>query len=136
VLFLLTDAEEAGLLGARSFTIEETPLMKTVSVVLNLESRGNSGAANLFETGPGSSWMVRLYGRAVPAPYGSSLGSAIYDLMPNNTDFSVFRAKGKSGLNFANIGGLPAYHTALDTPARADLRTIQHHGVNTQALLR
>lgn len=46
VIFLLTDGEEAGLLGAAAFT-EQHPWAKEVGLVLNFEARGTSGPSFL-----------------------------------------------------------------------------------------
>ena len=42
VVFLITDGEEAGLLGARSFFADD-PLAGRIAAVLNMESRGGGG---------------------------------------------------------------------------------------------
>ena len=44
VIFLFTDGEERGLLGARAF-VDSHPWAEDVGVVLNLEARGNTGPA-------------------------------------------------------------------------------------------
>src|SRR6266849_6361259 len=49
LLFLFTDGEEAGLLGAQAF-IAENPSAKEVGLVLNFEGRGDSGPSLMFET--------------------------------------------------------------------------------------
>lgn len=49
VMFLFTDAEETGLLGARAF-LAEHPWAKEFEVALNFEGRGNGGPVIMFET--------------------------------------------------------------------------------------
>lgn len=67
VIFLATDAEEAGLWGARAF-VDRHPWREQVRAALNLEARGTSGPAWMFRTNPGSGWLVRAgRGRAVSA---------------------------------------------------------------------
>ena len=44
LIFLFTDGEEAGLLGAKAF-VDEHPWAKDVRLVLNFDARGNSGSA-------------------------------------------------------------------------------------------
>ncbi|MEY2578989.1 MAG: hypothetical protein QOI49_1813 [Verrucomicrobiota bacterium] len=51
VLFLFTDGEETGLLGARAF-VTEHPWAKQVEIALNFEARGNGGPSVMFETSP------------------------------------------------------------------------------------
>ncbi|HEU4522050.1 MAG TPA: M20/M25/M40 family metallo-hydrolase, partial [Thermoanaerobaculia bacterium] len=48
IAFLVTDGEEAGLLGAEAFV--QSPLAKNVRAVVNVEYRGTSGPSFLFET--------------------------------------------------------------------------------------
>ena len=48
VIFLVTDGEEVGLLGARAF-LANHPWRSDVGVVVNVESRGNRGPAILFQ---------------------------------------------------------------------------------------
>ncbi len=135
IIFLFTDAEEFGLLGAHAF-LEGHPWRKRARLVVNLEARGTTGPAILFQTGPANGRVVREFIQASPSPVGSSLSNAVYAFLPNDTDFTLFREAGYSGLNFANIGEVTAYHTALDNVERADPRSLQHHGSHVLALAR
>ncbi len=127
VIVLLTDAEELGLLGARAFA-EQHPWMADVGLVLNFEARGNRGMSTMFETATPWGLLIRGLRDAAPYPWASSLSAEVYRRMPNDTDFSVLRDAGIPGMNFSFIGGFSAYHTALDTPAALDVRSLQHHG--------
>jgi acetylornithine deacetylase/succinyl-diaminopimelate desuccinylase-like protein len=49
VVFLLDDAEEEGLLGAKAFATQH-PAAAQVGVVVNLEARGSGGPSLMFET--------------------------------------------------------------------------------------
>ena len=51
----------------------------------------------------------------------NSLYYFIYKLLPNDTDFTVFKAAGYEGLNFALIGDVERYHTPQDDFAHLDL---------------
>ena len=82
--------------------------------------------ANLFETGPATEWSLRLFGAAVSRPMSNSLYYFVYKLLPNDTDFTVFKASGFEGLNFALIGNVERYHTPQDKLANLDLRSLQH----------
>jgi hypothetical protein len=125
--FLFTDGEELGLLGAEVFAATPDALER-VAVVLNFEGRGNGGPVVLFETGRDDAAWVGVYAEAVPWPQASSLGPTLYERLPNDTDFSVFKRRGLPGLNFAFIGGGSAYHRPWDRPRNLDARTLQHHG--------
>src|SRR5439155_3250634 len=48
VRFLITDGEEAGLLGAEGF-VADPNLTRGVAAVINVENRGTSGPSFLFE---------------------------------------------------------------------------------------
>ncbi len=132
LIFLFSDAEETGLIGAAAFA-ERHRWMKDVRAVVDFEGRGNQGPSALFETGPGSGQMVKAYMSSIKYHRANSLTAAAYDLLPNDTDFTVFRRMAMPGLNFALFHGLPFYHTALDNPANIDLRSVQHQGDNIMA---
>jgi Peptidase family M28 len=135
VEFLITDGEEAGLLGAEAFVADES-LSREVAAVINIEMRGTHGASNMFETSRGNRWLIRHLGGALERPQASSFFYAIYTLLPNDTDVTVFKRAGKAAVNFAAIRGVNWYHTPLDDLAHASPRTLQHHGDNVLATLR
>ncbi|MGI4873505.1 MAG: M20/M25/M40 family metallo-hydrolase [Janthinobacterium lividum] len=129
VRWVFTDGEEAGLLGTRAYAADTARLRREVGVVLNFEGRGNAGPSSLFEVSPGNGWVVGEFVKAgVSAPLGSSLYYEIYRHLPNDTDFTPFRAVGLPGLNFAFTGGYSFYHSPVDTPDRLDAGSLQHHG--------
>ena len=135
VMFLFSDGEENGSLGANAF-VQEHPAARQVGVVLNFEARGNSGPAVMFETSDENGWLVSEFARAAPLPVAQSLSYEIYKLLPNDTDLTVFKQANASGLNFAYVEGLSHYHTPLDNPGEVDARSIQHEGSNALALAR
>jgi Peptidase family M28 len=129
IVLLVTDGEEAGLLGAQLFTREHR-LAKRVKAAVNMDTRGVSGPSLMFETGSANAWLMRLYGRASLEPITNSLCYVIYKSLPNNTDFTVFKEAGYQGLNFAFIGDVAYYHTPLDNWENSSATTMQHHGAN------
>ncbi|HEX2121351.1 MAG TPA: M28 family peptidase, partial [Thermoanaerobaculia bacterium] len=62
LLFLITDGEEAGLLGAEAFLADET-LAREVGVVVNVEARGTRGLSNMFETSRRNRWLIHHLSR-------------------------------------------------------------------------
>ncbi|GAA2619764.1 M28 family peptidase [Paractinoplanes durhamensis] len=134
VVLVLTDAEEACLCGAKAF-VDQNPLAKDGGVVLNLEARGSSGPAIMFETAANNRRLVDIYGGA-PKPVGTSFGVEIYRLLPNDTDFTAFREAGFTGLNSAYIDGAAVYHAPTDVPSAMDIDSLQHHGDNALAVTR
>jgi len=135
LIVLFTDGEEAGLLGAEAFS-NSHPWMKDVGLVLNFEARGNKGASLLFETSTNNRAVVEAVARATPFPTASSLFYALYQLLPNDTDFTVFRQYGIPGLNFAFGENLEAYHSRLDTAGKLNTASLQHHGSYALSLAR
>ncbi|HEX4523293.1 MAG TPA: M20/M25/M40 family metallo-hydrolase [Casimicrobiaceae bacterium] len=127
VIFLLTDGEETGLRGARAFA-DHHPLMRRVGVVVNFDARGASGASMMFETGPGNARLMNLFARAVARPSASSVNYEVYKLLPNDTDFSVYRKLGLSGFNFGFINSAALYHSVRDNLQFIDRRSLQHTG--------
>jgi hypothetical protein len=134
VVLLLTDGEEKGMLGALLF-VQQHPLSKRVKAAVNLEARGTSGPSLMFETGTANAWLMRLYGSASARPFTNSLYYLVYKQLPNDTDFSVFKAAAYQGFNFAFIGHVGHYHTPLDSVANASASSIQHQGDNALAAL-
>ena len=129
VIFLLDEGEEAGLLGARAF-VDSHPWAKDVRAAVNLDARGTSGPSVMFETGGANDWAVRLYARHAARPAASSIFYTVYRQLPNDTDFTVFKASGYEGLNFAFIGDEVHYHTPLDNSANVTPASLQHQGEN------
>lgn len=132
VAILIDDGEELGLLGAEGFVQG----MPSIGAVVNLEARGTSGPSYLFETSANNRWFLGPVARSLPIPVTTSLFASIYDRLPNDTDLTVFKREGMTGVNFAPIGNVNAYHTPNDDIAHVDLRTLQHEGDNALAALR
>jgi len=130
VVVLLSDAEEAGLLGSVAFFAARDPLGPgaPIAAALNFEARGHTGPVLMFETAPDSGWLVREMAAACPHARASSLFDAVARFVPNATDFALARARGVPGLNFAYIEGIDHYHSSLDSRANVDPDSVQHHG--------
>src|ERR1044071_5701727 len=127
ILFLFTDGEEPGLLGATG-VVAKNPLARNVGVVLNFDARGSRGPVILFETSDQNAWLIDNVSKAASHPVANSLSYEIYKRLRNDTDFSVFKHAGYPGLNFAFIDGLVNYHTAGDNLQNLDRGSLQHHG--------
>ena len=134
IVLLISDGEEAGLLGALLF-VREHPLSKQVKAAVNLDARGTSGPSLMFETGTANSWLMNLYGSAIARPITNSLYYLVYKQLQNDTDFTAFKGAGYQGFNFAFIGNVGRYHTPLDNAANASSSSIQHQGDNALSAL-
>jgi Peptidase family M28 len=134
IIILIDDGEESGLLGAHVF-VTQSPWAKDVRAAVNLEARGTSGPSMMFETGSANYWAVKLYSQYASRPATSSIFYTTYKQLPNDTDFTVFKAAGYQGVNFAYIGDVNHYHTPLDNFKNADPRSLQHHGENAMPMI-
>jgi Peptidase family M28 len=132
IVLLLTDGEEAGLLGASLF-VRDPLLSKQVLAAVNLEARGTSGPSLMFETGTANRWLMHLYGSNIARPVANSLYYMVYKHLPEDTDFTVFKTAAYQGFNFAYIGDVGRYHTPLDSAGNADVGSIQQQGDNALA---
>ncbi len=129
LIVLITDAEEIGLMGAKAF-VDFHPMLEEVGLLINLEARGNYGVSMSFEMNPENGWIVQEFAKAAPYPFASSMAYEVYKIMPNDTDFSMFRDTKISGINSATVEGLVHYHSMTDTPENISLDLVQHHGSN------
>ena len=134
ITFLVTDGEEAGLLGAEAFVADEA-LSRDAAVFVNVENRGTRGLSNMFETSRGNRWLIRHLARGLDRPQATSFFYTVYNYLPNDTDVTVFKRAGKAAVNFAAIEGVNWYHTPFDDLAHASPRTLQHHGDNALGTL-
>jgi len=129
VIFLLNEGEEAGRLGAHVF-VDSDPWAKEVRAAVNIDNRGTSGPSVMFETGSANAWALELYAEHTTYPSASSISYTVYKLLPNETDFTVYKAAGYQGLNFGFIGDVAHYHTPQDNFENASPASIQHSGDN------
>ena len=135
IIFLMTDGEEVGLLGAHAF-FESDPLRQRTGLVVNLEARGDSGRTLMFQTGANNRPLIEAYRRNVAAPASDALMVTIYKQMPNDTDLTAALERDYAGMNFAFVGHQMAYHTPLSTPESLNRRSVQHMGAQILPLLR
>jgi len=127
VMVVITDGEEAGLLGARAFFADD-PLAARAGFILNLESRGGGGRASMFETGAANGRAIDVFRRTAVRPQANSLTEFVYKLLPNDTDYTVARKRGLPGFNYAFIGRQFDYHSPSSTIAALDQGSVQHIG--------
>lgn len=135
VELVITDGEEAGLLGAEGF-VADHDAPRGVVAVINTEARGTSGRSFMFETSRNNRWLIPIVAKALPRPATSSLYFNIYELLPNDTDMTVFKRAGIAGVNFANIGQVVHYHTPLDSLENLSLPLLQDDGDHVLAMTR
>ncbi|MCX6371552.1 MAG: M20/M25/M40 family metallo-hydrolase, partial [Actinobacteria bacterium] len=135
IIFLFTDGEERGLLGARAFLREE-PWAYGVGVVLNFDSPGSSSPVLMYETSAGNGLLVREFVAAAPRPHTSSLMFEVSRRLPIASDFRPFVAAGVPGMSFGALDGPAFDHTAYDSLESFHARSLQHEGDTALALAR
>jgi len=134
VVLVATDGEEVGLLGAHAFATGHAGDAERGAVVLNLDARGTSGPAIMFQTGPGNARAVA--GLRSRPPVATSLSAAVYEVLPNDTDFTEFRQAGFGGLNFALVGQSARYDNPTDSVASFQPASLQDLGATVLAAVR
>ena len=136
LVILFTDGEEPGLLGAAGYVADHPDLAAHVGLIVNLEARGSSGPAMMFETSDQNGLLIPALARAAPYPMASSLMYSIYKLLPNDTDLSELKTTGVAAYNFAFIETFQNYHSSHDTRENLDARSVQQMGANVLGLAR
>ena len=126
IKILFTDGEECGLLGAKE-AVKEDEIFEGVNYVINIEARGTSGPAIMFETSKNNSAVMDLYDSSI-SPFSYSITPEIYRVLPNGTDFTVFLEKNLNGINISVLDGLEHYHTPNDNPENLSDKSMQHYG--------
>jgi hypothetical protein len=132
---IVTDGEEVGLMGARA-AVTDPEVAVRVKSVLNFDGTGAARPAFMFQAGPGRAAPFDAWASSAERPRGASFAVEIYRRLPNDTDFTVFRAFGAAGLDFAPLGDSYAYHTDRDVPSRLDPGVIHDEIANTVATVR
>src|SRR5215211_7534238 len=121
-------------IGAQAFVIDDR-LDPRRNVVLNLEARGTSGPALMFQSSSENASVIPALA-SVQRPITSSGWEACYQVLPGDTDLSVFRNAGFAGMNFAFFDGSARYHTPEDSPTNFDHASLQHMGSTVLATAR
>src|SRR5215213_5378064 len=121
-------------IGAQAF-VRDDRLDPRRNVVLNLEARGTSGPALMFQSSSENASVIPALA-SVQRPITSSGWEACYQVLPGDTDLSVFRNAGFAGMNFAFFDGSARYHTPEDSPTNFDHASLQHMGSTVLATAR
>lgn len=132
IIFLFTDDEESGLIGAQAF-IAHHPWAKQVKVVIGFDAGGLSGPGVLSATSPKNGWLIRQLAQADSYFIGSSAITALAD---SGTDFGhAFKTSGFSGYAF-DLYWDRRIHTPEDNIENVNLSSIQHQGYHALPLAR
>ncbi len=133
VLFLWTDGEEYGWLGARAFLAEYPHTTDSIGVVLCFDARPGNAPLVLRQTSPGDAWLAREMAGLPVAMWGGSWTNAA-ERTDSDTDFETFQAARMTGVEIENEPAGTAYHTERDTPEAISPRLVQAYGTTMVAL--
>lgn len=135
VVLLFNEGEEFGLNGSAAF-MRSDPLARRIDSLINIDSRGVTGPALMFETSDPNAPALSIYANGAQRPYANSLSTDFARLIPNTTDVVEFKRAGWTYLNFAIVGNETRYHSPGDTIAALDQRSLYHVGSEVLALTR
>ena len=135
IILLFNEGEEYGLNGASAFARRD-PLARDVDSMINIESRGVSGPATMFETSNPNGAALADYAAATRRPSANSISTDMASLIPNTTDVEVLKSNGWRTLNYAIIGNETRYHSPGDTIAALDRDSVAQMGSETLAAAR
>jgi hypothetical protein len=127
VIFVFTDGEEAGLLGAASF-VRKDPWRGDVALAINLEARGTGGPAIMFQTSSPNGREMAAFTHSPVRTVANSLAADIYRTLPNDTDATLLLEAKRDVLNFAFISPLARYHSSQDNLANLETASVAHMG--------
>ncbi len=128
IVFLITDGEEYGLLGAQYYA--ENKDLSNIGVMLNYEARGNEGPGIAFELSDNNGWLIDQISKAYRRPIANSLSFEVYKRMGNGSDFTIFKEQDVAGINHAFIDGFSYYHHPQDNIQNISEESVQHTGEN------
>ncbi len=132
VIFLFTDLEEGGLVGANAF-IADHPWARDVRIVIGFDAGGLSGPGVLSTTSADNGWLIRQLVEADSSLTGSSAINALAD---SGTDFGhAFKTAGFSGYAF-DLYWDRRIHTPEDNIENINPSSIQHQGYHALSLAR
>jgi hypothetical protein len=135
VMFLFTDGEEIGHLGAAGF-FRDHPAVRQVVAVVNVDGSGSSGPSRVLRVAPRSGPYVRAYLARARYPLANSVRQYLFERLGSGSDFSEVLAASLPGIDFTFVGSRWHWHAPSDRLEVLDPRTVQHHGENADAALR
>ncbi|KGN40579.1 M28 family peptidase [Knoellia aerolata] len=133
VIVAFVDGEEHEMLGALAL-VESAEWMRDVRVVVNTEGVGNAGRVTPALTSPRNGWALRQYLDAAPSPIVHTAFAAPLNATGQGADLGRYQEVVPAGLELVVVGGLPAYHSGLDTAAAMHPGTLAEYGTTVVRL--
>ncbi|WP_171014913.1 M20/M25/M40 family metallo-hydrolase [Culicoidibacter larvae] len=135
-VFLFTDGEELKMLGAKDYVEKHPEMAETATFVLDFEARGTGGGMIMFRTSNGNNHLLHHYVAAVSTPMATSIGSSIFDLLPNGTDLTVFLNSNYEGaMDFLMLDGVENYHAPTDNYDNIDRNSAYQYTTTISELI-
>ncbi|MEZ4570174.1 MAG: M28 family peptidase [Thermomicrobiales bacterium] len=138
VVFVFSDAEEDGDLGAEAF-VSQHPWARDVRLAVNYEAQGSGGPAMLYASSEDDGWIVSEFLDVAPNASAYSWIGAITELMPGSQlecDLAEYMKAGVQGIGFVYTANTYDYHTIRDNLDEIDLGSVQQEGDYTVAFVR
>lgn len=130
IMFLLSDGEELGLLGAKAF-VEQHPWARNIQFVIGVDSGGDGGRSRVTEISGDKEILIRTISGRLKRPSGSSAIVAVlnaFNYVEGTSDFEEFKRDKKTGINLINSAWNYQRHTPHDNIKHINLGTLQEHG--------
>lgn len=134
LLFLFTDGEELGWLGAYAYLDAHPEAREETGVLLCFDGRPGNGPLLLTETSPGDSWLVRRMTGLPLSLYAGSWNNRA-ERGELDTDCSIFFGAGFAGFELENAEKGMRYHTPNDTVDAISPDLLQAFGRSMLALV-
>ncbi|WP_407828862.1 M20/M25/M40 family metallo-hydrolase [Sphingomonas sp.] len=135
VTLLFNEGEEFGLNGAAAF-VRRDPEARQVNSLINIDGRGVTGPALMYETSDPNGAALAAYQSAARRPFANSLSTDFARLIPNTTDVVFFKPRGWTLLNYGFIGNETRYHSPGDSLAALNPAMVAHLGSEVLAATR
>ena len=128
VTLLFNEGEEYGLNGAARLRPPRSVGAADVNSLINIDARGVSGPALMFETSEPNGAAIAAYSAGTRRPYANSISTDFAKLIPNTTDVVKFAPRGWTLLNYGIIGNETRYHSPGDNIAALDRASVAQVG--------
>lgn len=136
IIFLFNGAEESGLRASHAF-ITQHKWRHDVKAFINLEAAGAGGKETLFQTVPGSTWLLNYF-KNVQNPVAQAVAEEMFQngFIPSDSDFRIFQDYGHiPGMDFAFTSKGYHYHTKFDSIDFLTQGVLQLAGSNMLSLV-
>ena len=137
VIVLFTEGEKDGGLGAQAFT-DEHPWAKDVALIINPDSGGSCGPANMAIFHQHNGWLVREFTKALAHSLAASIGEELSRMGGGFAwgDHLPLYRKGVPVLGLSVDGCQTAFETVQDKTVNLDPRSVQDLGEYEIGLVR